>query len=386
MVSSTQIRSAHTTHRDPVAAVEEFHSQLAQDGMSLVLFFCSSRYDLDTIAREIDRLFEGVLVVGCTTAGEIGPEGYLDYSLSGASFPAESFQAVSGLIHPLHQFEIAQGKNFIQGLMRHLESIAPQASSANSFAFLMIDGLSQQEEPVSRSIYSALGGIPMFGGSAGDDLKFNKTLIFHGGAFHSDSAVLVLASTQYLFRLFKTQHFSATEQRMVVTAADASRRLVSEINGLPAAEEYARMVGVDVNDLNPMRFATSPVVVLIDGHEYVRSIQKVNPDGSLTFYCAIDEGIVLRVARGVDLIDNLNQSLDQIHREIGRPQALIACDCILRNLEITQDGLKQTVADIFRYNHTIGFSTYGEQYAGVHVNQTFTGLAIGSARRGDHEQ
>lgn len=385
MVSTPQIRSGQTTEHDPVLAVRDFHTQIAQDDLALVLFFCSSQYDLDAIAAEMSRLFGDVLVVGCTTAGEIGPQGYLDHSLSGASFAASGFQAVAGLIHPLHTFEIAQGKNFVQGLMRHLEALAPRASIYNSFAFLMIDGLSQQEEPVARSLYGALGRIPMFGGSAGDDLRFNQTLIYHNGAFHNDSAALVMASTRNPFRIFKTQHFSATDQRMVVTAADASRRLVFEINGLPAAEEYARLVGTDVNDLNPMRFATSPVVVLIDGHEYVRSIQKVNPDGSLTFYCAIDEGIVLRVARGVDLIDNLTHSLGQIRDEIGPPQAVIACDCILRNLEITQDGLKQAVGDILRDNHTVGFSTYGEQYAGVHVNQTFTGLAIGTAKGESHE-
>ncbi|GGX70090.1 nitric oxide-sensing protein NosP [Saccharospirillum salsuginis] len=385
MVSPPQIRSGQTTERDPVQAVRDFHTQVSQEDTALVLFFCSSQYDLDALAAEMDRLFTDTLVVGCTTAGEIGPGGYLDYSLSGASFPADSFQAVTGLIHPLHTFEITQGKNFVQGLMRHLEVLAPQAGTYNSFAFLMIDGLSQQEEPVSRSLHSALGGIPMFGGSAGDDLRFDQTLIYHDGRFHNDSAVLVLATTRNPFRIFKTQHFSATDQRMVVTSADASRRLVFEINGLPAAEEYARLVGADIDDLNPMRFATSPVVVLIDGHEYVRSIQKVNPDGSLTFYCAIDEGIVLRVARGVDLIDNLTHSLADIRKDIGPPQAVIACDCILRNLEISQGGLKQAVGTIFQDNHTVGFSTYGEQYAGVHVNQTFTGLAIGSVKGEPHE-
>ena len=30
-------------------------------------------------------------------------------------------------------------------------------------------------------------------------------------------------------------------------------------------------------------------------------------------------------------------------------------------------------------NNTIGFSSYGEQFRGVHVNQTLTGCAIGAA-------
>ena len=41
--------------------------------LSLVLFFCSSEYDRDALAAEMARRFAGVPVVGCTTAGEIGP-------------------------------------------------------------------------------------------------------------------------------------------------------------------------------------------------------------------------------------------------------------------------------------------------------------------------
>jgi hypothetical protein len=29
-------------------------------------------------------------------------------------------------------------------------------------------------------------------------------------------------------------------------------------------------------------------------------------------------------------------------------------------------------------NRVFGFSTYGEQYNGLHLNQTFTGVAIGA--------
>jgi hypothetical protein len=35
------------------------------------------------------------------------------------------------------------------------------------------------------------------------------------------------------------------------------------------------------------------------------------------------------------------------------------------------------VEQVFRDNNTVGFSSYGEQYLGVHVNQTLTGIAIG---------
>ena len=54
------------------AAVEELHAGLGQPDSSLVLFFCSSEYDRDALAAEMARLFAGVPVVGCTTAGEMG--------------------------------------------------------------------------------------------------------------------------------------------------------------------------------------------------------------------------------------------------------------------------------------------------------------------------
>jgi hypothetical protein len=359
-------------------AVQEFHAAVTQPGMELVLFFCSSEYDLDLLAAEMNRLFDGVHVVGCTTAGEIGPAGYLSHSLSGASFADGSCVAVSGLLDRLSQFNIARGHDFAQALLQRFESEAPQASSGNSFALLLIDGMSVREEPVAHALQKALGDITLFGGSAGDDQKFAKTYVFSGGQFHSDSAALILISTSLPFKIFKTQHFVSTDERFVVTEADASGRIVKEINGRSAAAEYARLVRVDVHELNSMRFAAAPVVVTIGGMDYVRSIQKANPDGSLTFFCAIEEGLVLRVAHGVNLVNNLEQTFDNIRAEIGPPQLVIGCDCILRNLEVSQNGLKDRVGAIYKSNNTIGFSSYGEQFRGVHVNQTLTGIAIGS--------
>jgi len=166
------IRLAQSCAVDACRAVEEFHTSVAQPDMELVVFFCSSEYDLDVLAAAMNRLFAGIQVVGCTTAGEIGPAGYRTHSLSGASFPAGSCVAVSGLLDCLSQFDIARGHEFAQTLLQRLESKAPEASPDNSFAFMLIDGMSVREEPVTHALQYALGKIPLIGGSAGDDQKF----------------------------------------------------------------------------------------------------------------------------------------------------------------------------------------------------------------------
>ncbi len=383
-MSDQRIRMAQSCATDALQAVQEFHAAVAQPDMELVVFFSSSKYDLDVLAAEMRRLFAGVQVVGCTTAGEIGPAGYCAHSLSGASFPAGCCSAVSGLLNHLQQFNISIGINFAQSLLQNLESKVSGADADNSFGLMLIDGLSVREESVAHALQHALGRIPLFGGSAGDDLAFKQTRVYHDGTFHADSALMVLISTSLPFHIFKTQHFVSTDVRLVVTEADAERRIVSEFNGLPAAEEYARLVGVDAANLNPMIFASSPVVVKIGGTDFVRSIVKANKDGSLTFLSAIEEGLVLRLANGVDIVKNLEQTFDDIHQKIGTPQFVLGCDCVLRNLELVQDGLKDRVSEIFQRNHTLGFSSYGEQYLGVHVNQTLTGVAIGEAKDGSN--
>jgi len=385
-LSSLNIRMGQSGATEARLAVKEFHAAVSQTDIELVIFFCSSEYDLEVLAAEINRLFAGIQVVGCTTAGEIGPAGYSTHGLSGVSFSEGSCVAVSGLLDCLSQFDITRGHDFAQTLLQQLESRIQGARPDNSFAFMLIDGLSVREEPVTHALQYALGKIPLFGGSAGDDLKFARTAVYSKGRFQSDSAILVLINTPLPFRLFKIQHFIPTDERLVVTEADTARRMVNEINGRPAAEEYARLVGVDMQELDPIHFAVSPVVIMLNGTEYVRSIQKANDDGSLTFFCAIEEGLVFRVARGVDLVNNLEQTFDKIRAEIGQPQLVFGCDCILRTLEILQSGLKERVGEIFRRNNTIGFNSYGEQFHGVHVNQTFTGVALGAVPESKTEE
>jgi len=216
----------------------------------------------------------------------------------------------------------------------------------------------------------------MAGGSAADGVRFGKTFIFHEGEFRTDCAVLTLVHSKYPFVAFKAEHFVPSTERMIVTGADPPRRLVTEINGEPAAQEYARLIGLTVDELTPTVFATHPVVVKVGGTPYVRSIQKVSENGSLTFFCAIDEGIVLTIARSVDLVHNLEQAFEKVEATLGPPAFVLGFDCILRSLEADAHELRARIGEVMAQHKVVGFATYGEQFAGMHVNQTFTAIAL----------
>jgi len=116
----------------------------------------------------------------------------------------------------------------------------------------------------------------------------------------------------------------------------------------------------------------------VGGEYHPRSIRQINEDGSLTFYCAIDEGVVLTLARRQDIAENLETFFRDVRHEMGPPKLVIGFDCVLRSLEAEERQTKYKLSRILSANNVIGFSTYGEHYRAMHVTQTFTAVVFGS--------
>ena len=135
----------------------------------------------------------------------------------------------------------------------------------------------------------ALEGIPLLGGSAGDDLKFEQTNVFYAGEALTSVAVFVLAEATTPFTILKHQHFLTTPVSVVVTKADVAHRRVYEIDGDRALDAYARALRMPVADITADVTFLHPPTFLCGHQLYVRSIQCVEADGSLIFYCGIEE-------------------------------------------------------------------------------------------------
>ena len=373
----TGIRRAMTPQTDAHAAIRELRGALAQPNLSLVLFFCSATYDFAALAAELNRIFPGVLVVGCTSAGQYGPGGWSQYGMAAVSFSGAVVTAVAGSHDDLACFTRADGHALAGRLQYELYTRLPSARAEHTFALLLTDGLSQREELVARSCKESLGSIRMFGGAAGDSLRAEQTMVFGNGRFRAGAAILLLAHSALPFRVFKTAHLAPTGERWVITQADPARRIVYEINGLPAADEFARLSGISAAELAPRHFAAASLAVTIGGQVYIRALQKVNPDKSVTFQCAIEEGVVLRVTEGRHLAENLRETLAQIAAQIGPPALLLNCDCVMRQMEIADKHLEQAVYPFLEHANALGFNTYGEIYDGIYLNQTLTGIAFG---------
>ncbi|WP_181164819.1 MULTISPECIES: FIST signal transduction protein [unclassified Mesorhizobium] len=342
-----------------------------------LLFFSQSLVEAPALAQALKVHAPSLAYAGCSTAGEITPQGLEEGHVLALLLPSASFSTVSTMVENLSSSGMDRITGEVASLRRLLRGRVGQDRAKNIFALCFIDGLSYAEEAVTSAIHWGLDDIPLIGGSAGDDLKFETTRLIANGTVASDSAIVVLVATEIPFHVFKTDNFIPTDEKLVVTASDPDHRVVREFNATNAAEEYAASVGIMPQTLTPLSFASHPVVVKVGGEYYCRSIQRMHPDGSLSFFCAIDDGVVLSIAQPKNMVEATRTALQDVEHRLGGIDMILGFDCVLRRLDARNRQVFRDISELYRTNKVIGFGTYGEQYRSMHLNQTFTGIAFG---------
>jgi hypothetical protein len=362
--------------RETAAAVAEVRAQLGDADLQHLVAFFSVEHDAADVNGALAAAFPGVEISGCSTAGGISPAGMMEGGLVVIGFPRRGFRVLSDVIEDVDGFGVERASAIVKKLKSQIGHTG--AKRDRVFALLLVDGMSNREELLVAAVHWAIDDIELVGGSAGDGLEFRSTSLIHGGRVFARAAILLMVETDHPFRVFKTQNFEPTSIKLVVTAADTENRIVHELNAEPAAREYAAAIGLLPDDLGPFSFASYPLVVRVGGDYYCRSIRNMNPDGSLSFFCAIDEGLVFTVARPQDMVASTGAALAELDRALGGVDLVLGFDCILRRLDAENRQIRHQVEALYQKFKVVGFQTYGEQYKAMHLNQTLTGIAFGA--------
>jgi len=371
-IASDVIAFAQSRCDDPTL-VETLHDQLGPGPFELVCLFIAPEADFKTLVDDTAHRFGAADVLACTTAGELGRHGYEEEQVVAIGFRSAHANV---LTYAIENLDALDDQAVADALIEARLALAKRAPNWNSdFAFLMVDGLSLQEEQLTAFLSAGLGPTPLFGGSSGDGTKFSQTWLARNGQILKNAAIVTLVRCDRPVRVFSLDHLLPTNQRMVVTSASPDERIVHEINAEPAALEYARLLGLDPFQLDQFTFAEHPVVVRLGDVHHVRAIQRVKDNHDLVFFSAINEGMVLTLAKHDDIVAHLDRGLSNLGKR-QKPEIILGCDCILRRIEAGRTQRVHEMSTVLRDHNVVGFSTYGEQIGGLHVNQTLTGVAI----------
>lgn len=363
---------------DPALA-ERLLQDLAPARPALVLLFASDAGRLGPVSRQLRAgLPEGCRIVGCSSAGEIGPGGYAADTVTAIGFPARSFRADVCVLRQQEQIPVSR---WMARLRRFHAGFAPDARRS-VFGVLLADGHARQEDVLVATLDAAVPGVPVVGGSAADGLRFGRTCQVLDGRRQGGAALFILIETDFALAEVLFAHFSPTGECAVVTAADPQNRTILELNAEPAAQEYARLAGLDLARMTPVDFARHPLLLRMGRRHHVRAIRGVTPDGGLELMSVIEAGTILRLGRAEGLTQGFADAVAGLPRP---PVMILGFDCVLRRLALERAGKLDRMSAIFRDHRVAGFNTYGEQHSGMHVNQTFVGMALmppGASPRG----
>jgi len=366
---------------DGTTAVAEATCAWDQDITPDVVFvFTSTAQSAEDVAAAVAARFPSAIVVGCTSTGEISDGKHLRGAVVLSALVDTGIRWAAACVDAIDVATSADIERAVASMFEQLAVKRDDVDPTELFCLSFIDGLRGREEVVTAQLAEALDGVRLIGGSAGDDLRFAETKVILGGRAFTNGLVLLCAHAKDRFEIVKHQHFTTTTRRLAITKVDTSKRRVYEMDGLPAMSAYALALGLDVAEVTNDVTFMNPITFECRGEVYVRSIQQVHDDGSITFFCGVEEGMVLALGGHMDMVEQLREDFDASISRHGTSEFMIGYNCILRALEAEKREHVGSLSDLWQRaaRSSIGFDTYGEQLDGLHINQTLLAVMLRS--------
>ncbi|MDX1957187.1 MAG: FIST N-terminal domain-containing protein [Leptospiraceae bacterium] len=247
------------------------------------------------------------------------------------------------------------------------------------FAIHLLYGL-QSGNPALNSFVNKSMFLQSVGGSSGGKLDFKHSSVICSKGFGAIGATaLIKLKPEYSILIERVSSFQKLEPTLEVTSL-ASPRHILELNGKPAAREYAANIGKQISELTPSVFADYTLGIEPgDGERLITSIMKSDDSGEgLLTYNDLQTGTVLNLYKAILQKEDRKKKLDSLPK--SNMIAYISFDCVLCYLTRDANHEIDTIAELYNSElgqiPKIGFGTFSENFCGANVNQTETLLAI----------
>lgn len=324
--------------------------------------FCAPGKGLAALLDGISDAVGTPNIVGCTTDGEVSPLGLTTDSvvLGGMASDELAFQVV--VVEGLGTDSEAAGRQ-----------LADSLAEDTCYIQLFSDGLTGNGCALLRGIEARFGPeLPIAGGTAGDNGKFQQTWQLAGNRVFSDAAVAMGFSGPLKLGTGIRSGWSPIGLPKKVTRS--SGNVLYELNGEPALHVFERFLGEHAEKL-PAIGVEYPLGLLgqwgdVGEEDYylLRATMAVDrKEGSIRFAGEVPEGamVSLTCADTHSILAAAEKAarlaLADLH---GRKPALIFCySCMARKIvlgRLTQQEINRIRAVIGTTVPIIGFYTYGE--------------------------
>jgi hypothetical protein len=366
--------------------VEQCEEQLDGESPKAGIIFAAVDLEYEDILSAIQDKWPGLQVVGCTTDGETSSElGFVDDSVSLTLFASDNIDITIGLGRDTSQdIQIAASEAYNQA--RSGTELTP------GMCVVTPTSLTASAEQIVNAVKKAVGpDVPLFGASAGDQWRFQKTFQFFNGEVVEDAIPLILFSGPIQIASGTQSGWKTIGPVGKITKAEGNA--IQQIDGGSALEFYKNLLGPEATPTGDR-----PLAILdADGNisRLRASNEMFDPEtGEVTFFGEFSEGdnVQVTVANRNDILDGTRASVRRAKDGFSSdhaPEAAMVFSCSARKLLLgTRTGeeyeiLKEEVgADIpvfgFYGYGEIGPALTGDSSCEFH-NETFVTVLLGSA-------
>lgn len=365
----------HTTAPTVDSAVTEITNTLGSTSYDAIIFCSSIQYDFEALSAALKDAYSGSEVIGCTTSGEISKDGYTTNGIvvtgltcSGSRVKGVLLEGIDGVLYTQ--------KDLLEDAMN---SCGLRKNERDGFALALICALYNAEENVLAVLHSVLGpDFQLIGGSAGDDLKFEKTYVSYNGKVSSDGVALLLFRTNDRFTIYQENIYKSTGKVIHITDADVQKRIILSIDNQTPIKRYVQVCGCTESELKS-NMDYQMLGRFYGDSMFVSSMQAFNSDGTITLYSRLLPGTTVEILETLDCVEVAKNTCQSVTQAVPNPGFVFMSSCIQRALRFKAANIDSAICDIYNnaFNKSFaGFTTYGEQMGRMHFNSTLVVLAV----------
>ncbi len=344
------------------------------------LVFVFGKRDLleqDTIVNDILKIYKDASYIFCSTSGNIEHNHVIDNGIVITAFNFEKStykieEACLKLTPNCTEMGADLGARLKQKDLKHV--------------LLFCDGLKINISQLLEGFKSILGNMPITGGLAGDELRFERTLVGVNSLQHQGRCVAIGLYGENLnvgFASVGGWHTFGPER----TITKSENTILYELDDKPALELYKKYLGPVADDL-PGSALLFPLQVYYNNPDMslTRTILNVDEENNtMTFAGDIPQGAKARLMRASynNLVDGAIQAAQEGITFLNNqtPELALLISCVGRKMVLKQqveEEVEEMINIIGENTCYTGFYSYGEIAPFSHLktsqlhNQTMT--------------
>lgn len=336
----------------------------------LILFF-SNVEPFEEYSKKIKEKFQSSIIIGSTTFAGFCMDGAYKNSLMVMGIE-DGIECYADILEEVDKYPL----KYIDRVTKCVNNFRDKS---NTICFEISTALISCEELVLSTLNSVLDEhkIPLFGGSAGDKGKAEKTMVsFNGIVYQNTCAFVIIKNLSGKIRLYRENIYKKTAHYFTATKVDTRNRIVYEYDNKPAALVMAQALNTTVENL-PKYLDSYPLGRIIGSDLYITANQMVTKNNGMSYHAKVYNNSKMVLLEPDDYKNVINETIATVKKEVPNPSLAIMVNCLARSMLFETDGYLNEFAKNMgnALGNYIGFAGYGEQLRDQHFNQTMV-LAV----------